>query len=46
MSEKSEFYSKRVPIDNVISAAALNHNLVGPTFSSIPPVILPTGDTG
>ncbi|MEJ9125308.1 hypothetical protein P4I92_16510 [Bacillus cereus] len=46
MSKKSENYSKGLNPDDFMPAAALDPNLVGPTFSPIPPVTLPTGPTG
>ncbi|MGG1345077.1 exosporium leader peptide-containing protein, partial [Bacillus toyonensis] len=46
MSNKSENDSNRLNQNAFISATAFDPNLIGPTFSSIPPYTLPTGATG
>ncbi|HDT6579662.1 TPA: hypothetical protein QFT23_005973, partial [Bacillus cereus] len=33
-------------ISQVFRAAAIDPNVIGPTFAPVPPVILPTGPTG
>ncbi|MGQ4287853.1 exosporium leader peptide-containing protein, partial [Bacillus thuringiensis] len=33
-------------ISKILQAAAIDPNVIGPTFPPVPPVILPTGPTG
>ncbi|MED1304169.1 bclA protein, partial [Bacillus pacificus] len=46
MPNEDEIYSKGLDLDEFISAGALDPDLVGPTFSSVPPPTGPTGFTG
>ncbi|MGK8688527.1 MULTISPECIES: exosporium leader peptide-containing protein [Bacillus cereus group] len=46
MSNKGENDLTGLNLDELISAEALDPNLVGPTLSTIPSFTLPTGPTG